>query len=51
MIRFPDLFKRRREKPQPDPFLEFMDKAYYKGVRDIIISNAKSYGDVRKCIE
>jgi hypothetical protein len=40
MIRFPDLFRRRRGKPQPDPFLEFMDKAYYKGVRDTIIEIA-----------
>jgi hypothetical protein len=40
MIRFPDLFRRRREKTQPDPFLEFMEKAYYKGVRDTIITIA-----------
>ena len=40
MIRFTNLFRRRCEKPQPDPFLEFIDKAYYKGVRDIIITIA-----------
>jgi hypothetical protein len=40
MIRFPDLFRGRRGKPQPDPFLEFMENAYYKGVRDTIIAIA-----------
>jgi hypothetical protein len=40
VVRFPDLFRRRREKPQPDPFFEFMCKAYYKGVRDTLIAIA-----------
>jgi len=40
MIRFKDLFRRRREKPKQDPFLELMEKAYYKGVRDTVIAIA-----------
>jgi hypothetical protein len=49
MIRFTDLFRRRREKPKQDPFLVFMEKAYYKGARDIIITIA--YEIIKKSIK
>jgi hypothetical protein len=49
MIRFTDLFRRRCEKPQPDPFLELIEKAYYKGARDIIITIA--YEIIKKSIK
>jgi hypothetical protein len=49
VLRFPNLFRRRCEKLQPDPFLELIDKAYYKGVRDTLIAIA--WEIIRKSIK
>ena len=49
MIRFLGLIKRRREKQSADPFMAFIEKAYYKGVRDTVIAIA--WGIIKKFIE
>jgi hypothetical protein len=49
VIRLTGLFRRRREKPQADPFMNFMEKAYYKGVRDTLIAIA--WEIIRKSIK